>query len=73
VYESTVGPVPLKGLKKEDFKLIQFESDGAEIQLKPSWTTGNYPDYMYIPMGADTFGSYALPDEIDTVIRMVKV
>ena len=72
IYEDTVGPVPLKGVKKEDFKLIQFERDGAEIQIKPSWTTGNYPDYMYVPMGKDTFGSYELPDSIDTVIRMTK-
>jgi len=72
VYEETVGPIPLKGLKKEDFKLIQFEFDGAEIQIKPSWTTGNYPEYLYIPMGPDTFGTYALPCDTDTVIRLRK-
>ena len=72
VYESTVGPIPIKGLKPEDFKLLQFESDGAEIQIKPSWTTGNYPGYMFVPVGPDAFGSYALPDEINTVIRMTK-
>jgi len=72
VYEATVGPIPLKGCKKEDFKLIQFESNGAEIRIRPSWTTSNYPEYMYVPVGKDSFGSYALPDEIDTVIRMRK-
>ena len=72
VYEATVGAVPIKGLKKEDFALVQFESDGAEIQLTTSWTTGNYPDYLYVPIGPNAFGSYALPDEIDTVIRMTK-
>ena len=72
VYEDTVGPVPIKGLNLNDFKLIQFESSGAEIQIKPCWTTGNYPDYEYIPMGADSFGSYSRPDDIDTVIRLRK-
>ena len=72
VYEDSVGPISLKGIKKEDFKLIQFEADGAEIRLLPSWTTGNYPDHMYIPVGPDSFGSYNLPDLIDTVIRMIK-
>jgi len=72
VFEDTVGAIPLKGLKKEDFKLVQFEADGAEILLKTSWTTGNYPEYLYIPIGPDAFGSYALRDEINTVIRMRK-
>jgi len=72
VYEDTVGPVPLKGCKAEDFQLIQFESTGAELEVKPSWTTGNYPDHMFIPLGPTAEGSYALPDQIDTVIRLVK-
>jgi len=72
VYENTVGAVPLKGFSKDNFKLIQFEHDGAEIQINPSWTTSNYPDYMYIPMGKDSFGSYARPCDISTVIRMTK-
>ena len=72
VFEDTVGPVPLKGLDIKDFTILYFEGSGAEIRLSPSWTTGNYPDYLYIPIGPDTFGSYALPDKTDTVIRMVK-
>nr|AMO13190.1 glycoside hydrolase [uncultured bacterium] len=72
VYEETVGPVPLKGLKAEDFKLVRLESTGAEIVVKPSWTTRNYPDYMFIPLGPVSSGSYALPDKNDTVIRLVK-
>jgi len=72
VFEETVGAIPLKGVKKEDFSLVQFEENGAEIQLQDSWTTGNYPEYLYIPVGPNAFGSYSLPDEIDTVIRMTK-
>ncbi|MCL2223260.1 MAG: alpha-L-fucosidase [Oscillospiraceae bacterium] len=73
IYEETVGAVPLKGLSRDDIKLVQFEATGAEIQLTTSWTTGNYPDYLYVPVGPDAFGTYALPDEIDTVIRVTKV
>jgi alpha-L-fucosidase len=72
IYEDTVGPVPLKGFRPEDFKLIQLESTGAEIVVKEAWTTGNYPDYMYIPTGPTVSGSYALPDQTDTVVRLVK-
>lgn len=72
VFEETVGPIPIKHLKKEDFELVQFEDNGAQIQLQTSWATGNYPEYLYIPIGPDAFGSYPLPDPIDTVIRMTK-
>jgi alpha-L-fucosidase len=72
VYEDTVGPIPLKGFKPDDFKLIQLESSGAEVVVKSSWTTNNYPDYMYIPTGPTVEGSYALTDPIDTVYRLVK-
>jgi len=72
VFEDSVGPIAIKGLKSEDFKLIQFEADGAEIQIKPAWNTGHFPDYMFIPLGSDSFGSVNLPDEYDTVIRLTK-
>jgi len=72
IYEDTIGPIPLKGFAAEDFRLVQFEDSGAEIQLKPSWTTGNYPEYLFIPVGPNAVGSFALPDKIDTVIRMTK-
>ena len=72
VYEDTVGPIPIKDLKPDDIKLIQFEESGAEIQIKSSWTTGNYPDYTYIPVGKNSFGSFRLPNEVNTVIRITK-
>ncbi len=72
VLEETIGPVPVKGITLEDVRLIRLESSGAELQVKPCWSTSNYPDYLFIPLGAVASYSYALPDEIDTVIRLVK-
>ena len=72
VCEETVGPVPLKGAKRNDFGLIQMLHSGAEVVVKPSWTTGNYPDYMFLPMGAINHYTYALPDDRDTVVRLWK-
>lgn len=71
ICEQTVGPVPLKGLNKE-WGLIQFLSSGAEVQISPTWTTQNYPDYVFFPLGPVPHATYALPDARDTVIRIVK-
>ncbi len=72
VMEQTVGPVPLKGHTQEEFALVQLLSSGAELVLQPSWTTDNYPDYLFFPLGPVTHCTYQLPDPRDTVIRLVK-
>lgn len=72
VFEETVGPVPLGGLKPDEVTLIQLLSTGAELKAAQTWTTGNYPDYMFIPLGTVPHYSYALPDARDTVIRLQK-
>jgi alpha-L-fucosidase len=72
VLEQTVGPVPLKGMERADYGLIQLLGTGAELEVKPSWTTDNYPGYLFFPLGPVTHFTYALPDERDTVIRIAK-
>ncbi len=72
VLEQTVGPVPIKGITAADVKLIQLESSGAEIPVSPTWTTSNYPDYLFIPLGPVAHYTYSLPDATDTVIRLIK-
>ncbi len=73
VCEQTVGPVPLKGHVREDFGLIQLLASGAEVEVKAGWTTGNYPGYLFVPMGANNAFTYGLPDERDTVVRLRKL
>ncbi|MCL1796254.1 MAG: alpha-L-fucosidase [Clostridia bacterium] len=71
VCEQTVGPVPLKG-NADRYGIIQLLSSGAEIRSEPTWTTKNYPGYMFFPLGPVPHHTYALPDERDTVIRVAK-
>ncbi len=68
--EETVGPAPLQGLSPERVKLMQLEATGTELPLKESWTTRNYPEYLFVPTGPNPAFSYALPDGIDTVVRV---
>jgi alpha-L-fucosidase len=72
VLEPSVGPVPVSGIKPTDIRLAQLLASGAEIPVADTWTTGNYPDYMFLPMGPVPHFSYPLPDARDTVIRLVK-
>ena len=45
---------------------------GAELPLTPGWTTANYPDWLFIPLGPNPAFTYPLQDERDTVIRLRK-
>lgn len=71
VFDQPIGPIPLKGLKPSDVAFIRRLYDGAEIKPAETWTTGNYPDYLFIPLGGSPAASYALPDSTDTVIKIV--
>ena len=72
VLEQVVGPVPLKGLKPQQVALAQLLMTGAELPLTPGWTTANYPDWLFIPLGPNPAFTYPLADERDTVIRLRK-
>ncbi len=67
VYENTLGPLPLPGLKKEDIKAIRFLATGAEIPISTSWVHSDYPEIVFADLGDDP----VLPDPIDTVIEVV--
>jgi alpha-L-fucosidase len=70
VFEGTIGPIPIAGIKKDQIKKVRLLSDGAELPVAESWTTGNYPDYVFISTNRDAVGTYALPDSTDTVIEI---
>lgn len=67
VYENTMGPLPLLGIKKEEVRSISYLATGAEIPVSTSWVHSDYPQIVFANLGADP----VLPDETDTVIKVV--
>ena len=66
LFENTVGPVPLMGLKKDEIASIRLLATGAEIPLSTSWVHSDYPSIVFANLGLDP----VLPDEIDTVLEV---
>ncbi len=67
VYENTLGPLPLPGLKKADIRAIRYLATGAEIPISTSWVHSDYPELVFADLGDDPL----LPDPVDTVIEVV--
>ena len=67
IYENTLGPLPLLGIRKEQIKSIRWLATGGEIRISASWVHSDYPEIIFADLGPDP----NLPDEIDTVIEVV--
>lgn len=68
LYENTIGPVPLVGIKKEEIKGIRYLATGAEVPISTSWVHSDYPHIVFADLGTNPI----LPDEIDTVLEVIK-
>lgn len=66
VFENTVGPLPLPGVKKEEIESVRMLADGAELPISTSWVHSDYPDITFVDLGPDP----VLPDPVDTVIKV---
>lgn len=66
LYENSIGPVPLLGIKKEAIKGITYLATGAEAEMSTSWVHSDYPDIVFINIGPNP----QLPDVIDTVLEI---
>ena len=66
IYENTLGPLPLMGLKKEEIQSIRWLATGAEIPISTSWVHSDYPEIVFANLGPDP----VLPDAVDTVIEV---
>ena len=66
LFENTVGPVPLIGLKREQILRMRMLADGRELPVPSEWYTGNYPDIAFADLGSDP----VLPDPVDTVLEI---
>jgi Alpha-L-fucosidase len=70
VMEGFIGPVCIAGISNDQIKSVRLLSSGAELPLVNTWATDNYKNYVFIGLGSNALGTYALPDKIDTVIEI---
>ena len=66
IFENTLGPLPLFGLKREQIQAIRRLADGSEVPLSTSWVHSDYPDIVFADLGPDP----VLPDPVDTVLEV---
>ena len=66
IFENTLGPLPLFGLKREDVLSIRRLADGSEVPLSTSWVHSDYPEIVFADLGPDP----VLPDAVDTVLEV---
>ena len=67
VTEPMIGAIPLPGIRKEQIASITLLHDGSNLSAAENWITNNYPDLVFVSLGDDP----ALPDPVDTVIRVI--
>ena len=66
VFDNTVGPLPVVGVKQEDILSARDLATGAELRAKGGWMCSDYPDTAFITLGENP----VLPDPDDTVIKL---
>jgi alpha-L-fucosidase len=66
IYENTIGPMPLRGIKHDQVKSIRMLYTGHEIPVSKSWVHSDYPDMVFADLGPNP----VLPDLIDTVLEV---
>ena len=66
IYENSIGPLPLYGLKREQIRSIRRLADGSQVPLSTSWVHSDYPDMVFADLGP----SPVLPDPVDTVLEI---
>lgn len=66
IFENSIGPLPLYGLRREQIRSIRRLADGSQVPLSSSWVHGDYPDMVFAELGP----SPVLPDPADTVLEV---
>ena len=66
IFENTLGPLPLMGLKKEQVASLRLLDGGRPVPVSTSWVHSDYPQILFADLGADP----VLPDPVDTVLEV---
>lgn len=67
VFENSIGPLPLLGIKKEEVKGIRYLASKAEVPISTSWIHSDYPEIVFADLGMNP----VLPDQADTVLEVI--
>ena len=66
IFENTLGPLPLMGLKKEQVESLRMLDGGRPVPISASWVHSDYPEILFADLGPDP----VLPDPVDTVLEV---
>lgn len=66
IFENTLGPLPLMGLKKEQVESLRLLASGKPVPISTSWVHSDYPQILFADLGSDP----VLPDPVDTVLEI---
>lgn len=71
ILEQPIGPIAFTGIRPEDVLYMQRLEDGAEVLKGESWITKAYEGTLFGTLGSIPHFSYPLPDQADTVVKIV--
>lgn len=66
IYENSIGPFPLPGIRKSDVAGMRLLADGSEVKMSTSWVHSDYPELLFADLGENPL----LPDPVDTVLEI---
>lgn len=71
VYETPLGALPLYGIRPNNLEQVYYLANGTEMNRGEAWNTALYSDVAFVSFGDDPVFTYPLPDETDTVLKII--
>lgn len=71
VYDAPLGALPLYGIGPDKLARAFYVADGSEMNRGEAWNTAAYTTTAFVSFGEDAVLTYPLPDERDTVLKLV--
>ena len=68
VFEPALGALPLFGIRADALESVRLAATGSELRRGEAWNSVLYRETPLVSFGANPVYTYALPDEIDTVL-----
>ena len=71
VTETPLGALPLSGIGPDKLDSVYYVADGTEMKRGEAWNTALYTDTAFVSFGENPVFTYPLPDEADTVLKIM--
>ena len=71
MFETPLGALPLTGIGPDKLDKVYYVSDGTEMNRGEAWNTVLFTEAAFVSFGDNPVFTYALPDERDTVLKVV--